>query len=99
MNATDDLRRMLDERSVFWIDIPRVRMTVTHWKLGEKRDYFYCENPTRGTTMLLVSDITPEQVIAATVDVVRKDNLLAEMPESMLENRCIQIRELGIEVV
>jgi DNA-directed RNA polymerase subunit RPC12/RpoP len=68
MTATEELRRLLDERGVFWIDIPLVNMKRTCWKSDDEQDgYCYFEESDFGVTDLTISNPTPEQAIAATL--------------------------------
>lgn len=70
MTATDELRRMLDERGVEW-KAPNscLRDEMTMWTAGGF-DYEAFEVPEPDGTFLLTAandDLTPEQVIAATL--------------------------------
>lgn len=68
MTATDELRQMLDERGVFWIDVPLVGMKRTCWKSSDKQDgYCYFDEDEFGVTELTISQLTPAQAIAATL--------------------------------
>ena len=70
MTATDELRRMLDKRGVEW-KAPNscLRDEMTMWTAGGF-DYEAFEVPELDGTFLLTAandDLTPEQVIAATL--------------------------------
>ena len=70
MTATDELRRMLDERGVEW-KAPNscLRDEMTMWAAGGF-DYEAFEVPEPDGTFLLTAandDLTPEQVISATL--------------------------------
>ena len=68
MTATDELRYLLDERGVFWIDIPLVNMKRTCWKSDDEQDgYCYFEESDFGLTDLTISNPTPKQAIEATL--------------------------------
>ena len=71
MSATDELRRMLDERGVEWTAPNSIlRDDMTNWEAG---GFYYeaFEIPEPDGTFLLTAahkdDLTPEQVIAATL--------------------------------
>ena len=68
LTATDRLRELLDERGVFWIDVPLVNMKRTCWKSSDEQDgYCYFDEDAFGVMELTVTSITPEQAIAATL--------------------------------
>lgn len=68
MRATDELRAELTKRSVFLIDIPLVNMKRTCWKSSDEQDgYCYFDEDEFGVTELTISQLTPEQAIAATL--------------------------------
>lgn len=67
MTPTDELRRMLDDRGVFWIDIPLVNMKRTCWKMNDEQEG-YCYYEEDGFIVeLTISNATPAQAIAATL--------------------------------
>lgn len=66
MDKTDELRRLLDEREIFWIDIPRDELKRTCFKSSDDAEgYCYFDECRFGTTELAITDITPAQAIAA----------------------------------
>lgn len=68
--ATDVLRRMLDERGVEWTvpDESWNQDSITYWKVGSiKWVAFESENDTLWLNCNSVTDLTPEQAIAATL--------------------------------
>lgn len=70
MNATEELRRLLDERGVGWAvpDESWNQDSITYWKVGSiKWVAFESENGTFWLNCNSVTDLTPEQAIAATV--------------------------------
>lgn len=70
MSATDELRRMLDESGVEWTvpDESWNQDSITYWKVGSiKWVAFESENGTLWLNCNSVTDLTPEQAIAATV--------------------------------
>ena len=102
MSATDELLRLLDEHDVGYKSHHYLN---TSWYAGTKL-YMATDNMD-GT--LTVDNLTPEQAIAATLGderIKRLENLcrdmyfdlLAEMPESLLVNKLIQMHELGVKV-
>lgn len=69
MSATDELRRLLDERGVEWVvpDESWNQDSITYWKVGSiKWVAFESENGTLWINCNSVTDLTPEQAIAAT---------------------------------
>ena len=66
MSATDELRRMLDERGIEHYDHDHREVRVTEWDNGGKRDARY-EEWSSGTVRLDASNVTAEQAIDATV--------------------------------
>ena len=70
MSATDELRRLLNERGIVWMDVRRPTFLRTCWKTGDADVYCYFdEEKSTGVFGLSISgyDFTPEQVIAATL--------------------------------
>lgn len=70
MSATDELRRLLDECGVEWAvpDESWNQDSITYWKVGSiKWVAFESENGTLWLNCNSVTDLTPEQAIAATV--------------------------------
>ena len=70
MTATEELRRMLDERGVEWTvpDESWNQDSITYWKVGSiKWVAFESENDTLWLNCNSVTDLTPEQAIAATL--------------------------------
>lgn len=71
MSATDELRRLLDERGImhktdtFVIDADHGKVKETAWVIGNSH-YVYQEY--RNRTVLTSTPITPEQAIAATLE-------------------------------
>lgn len=66
MTATDELRRMLDERGVKWCPSAWDRSTETYWKTADGNGCL----ATQGETKLRLSFadyLTPEQAIEATL--------------------------------
>ena len=70
MTATDELRRMMDERGVEWTVPDEVwnQDSITYWQVGSiKLVAFESENGTLWLNCNSVTDLTPEQAIAATL--------------------------------
>ena len=70
LTATDVLCRMLDERGVEWTvpDESWNQDSITYWKVGSiKWVAFESENDTLWLNCNSVTDLTPEQAIAATL--------------------------------
>ena len=70
MTATECLRELLDERKAFWIAIDGQEdgLKSTCWKSGEDQEgYCYYNEDAFGVVALVVSQLTPEQAIAATL--------------------------------
>ena len=70
MSVTEELRRLLDERGVEWAvtDESWNQDSITYWKVGSiKWVAFESENGTLWLNCNSVTDLTPEQAIAATV--------------------------------
>lgn len=66
MSATEELRRMLDERGVKWCPSAWDRSTETYWKTADGNECL----ATQGETKLRLSFadyLTPEQAIEATL--------------------------------
>lgn len=69
-NRTTELRRLLDERGIVWMDVYRPAIFRTCWKKGDADVYCYFdEDKSTGLFELHISgyDFTPEQAIAATL--------------------------------
>lgn len=64
MSATDDLRRMLDERGVEWSDNSDENVTHTTW---DGLNCWFNEYPDGWTSWGMAKHGTPEQAIAATL--------------------------------
>lgn len=65
---TAQLRAGLDERGIFWIDIPRSDRKRTCWKSTDDQDgYCYFDEDIFGVTELMVTGISAEEVIDATL--------------------------------
>lgn len=72
MSATERIRAMLDERGVEWTvpDESWNQDSITYWKVGSiKWVAFESENDTLWLNCNSVTDLTPEQAIAATLGV------------------------------
>lgn len=70
MTATERLRELLDERGVEWAapDESWNQDSITYWKVGSiKWVAFESENGTLWLNCNSVTDLTPEQAIAATL--------------------------------
>lgn len=70
MTATDELRKLLDERGIVWMDVRRPTFLRTCWKTGDADVYCYFdEEKSTGVIELTISgyDFTPEQAVAATL--------------------------------
>ena len=70
MTATERIRAMLDERGVEWTvpDESWNQDSITYWKVGSiKWVAFESENDTLWLNCNSVTDLTPEQAIAATL--------------------------------
>lgn len=67
MTPTKDLRARLNELGVEHIDNDYKTVRYTRWNNGGKREVMYKEW-SNGTTRLDASNVTPEQAIAATVE-------------------------------
>lgn len=82
-NATDKLRKLLDERGIVWMDVRRMDVRCptffrTCWKTGDAAVYCYFdEEKSTGVIELTISgyDFTPEQAIAATLGGEREREL------------------------
>lgn len=71
---TTDLRKGLSDRAIYWIDVPQVGGWRTLWKPDDSRDiYCYFDENRLGDTELVVSHLTPAQVLAATTVVRCRD--------------------------
>lgn len=67
-DETAQLRAGLDEREIFWIDIPLGDGKRTCWKSTDDQDgYCYFDEDVFGVTVLMVTGISAEEVIAATL--------------------------------
>lgn len=70
MTATDDLRRMLDERGVKWTRSCYSGMRYlenTKWPIASSNPIKFTEY-SDGQTKLIIDNATPEQAIAATLE-------------------------------
>ena len=70
MSATDELRRLLDERGVEHHDMQYSYATEVWWggeSFGGGGDKFTAYEQTDGLICLEMADLTPEQAIAATL--------------------------------
>lgn len=71
---TTDLRKGLSDRAIYWIDVPQAGGWRTLWKPDDSRDiYCYFDENRLGDTELVVSHLTPAQVLAATTVVRCRD--------------------------
>lgn len=74
MKRTTDLRKGLSDRAIYWIDVPQAGGWRTLWKPDDSRDiYCYFDENRLGDTELVVSHLTPAQVLAATTVVRCRD--------------------------
>lgn len=67
MSATDELRRLLDERGVEWIDDSYAQLWCTVWLGQDGKQWRMTENRSGMLTELKSWHATPEQAIAATL--------------------------------
>ena len=102
MTATDELRKLLDERGVeyekgcYVLDVTRQRAIETAWVDNNCR-YEFTEYPA-GSTRLDVYNIKPEQAIVATLGSEREKELIAlvlEMRNDMYQTMCDMFTDSG----
>ena len=67
MSATEELRRMLDERGVEWMDDSYAQLWCTVWVGHDGVQWRMIENNSGMLTALKAWNPTPEQAIAATL--------------------------------
>lgn len=67
MTATEELRRMLDERGVEWLDDSYAQLWCTVWDGQDGKQWRMTENQSGMLTELKAWKVTPEQAIAATL--------------------------------
>lgn len=67
MTATEELRRMLDERGVEWMDGSYAQLWCTVWHGQDGKQWRMTENMSGMLTELEAWQVTPEQAIAATL--------------------------------
>lgn len=67
MSATDELRRMLDERGVEWSATDTYRLLVTSWNDASGHSWAFVEHKDGNFSKLTAYHLTPEQAIAATL--------------------------------
>ena len=87
MTATDELRRMLDERGVEWCPSAWDRSTETYWKTADGNGCL----ATQGETKLRLSFadyLTPEQAIEATLGRGTCSNLAGQDEDGEWGFRC-----------
>ena len=81
-DETAQLRAGLDEREIFWIDIPLGDGKRTCWKSTDDQDgYCYFDEDVFGVTVLMVTGISAEEVIDAVQGPICHFELIE--PESM----------------
>ena len=76
MSATDELRRMLDERGVEWSATDTYRLLVTSWNDASGHSWAFVEHKDGNFSKLTAYHLTPEQAIAATLGKLPYDELL-----------------------
>ncbi|RVU97030.1 hypothetical protein EII22_08845 [Coriobacteriales bacterium OH1046] len=67
MSATDELRRLLDERGVEWGASDTYRLLVTSWKDANGHSWAFMEHRDGSFSKLTAYHLTPEQVVEATL--------------------------------
>ncbi len=67
MTATDELRKMLDERGVEWMDDSYAQLWCTVWHGQDGKQWRMTENQSGMLTELKAWKVTPAQAIAATL--------------------------------
>jgi hypothetical protein len=75
MTATDELRRLLDERGVEWMDDSYAQLWCTVWNGHDGKQWRMTENRSGMLTELKAWHVTPEQAIAATLGRVECENI------------------------
>lgn len=85
MSATDELRRLLDERGIeWWNETDPIPQTVTMARVGEQLiEYHENVNGSAGYHVFNVHDLTPEQAVEATL--------------GRGECKAVSMRELGVD--
>ena len=66
MTATDELRRLLDERGVEWVEKSQYPLMKCDTAWGDSERFSFAEY-VDGGTLLFAVDITPEQAVEATL--------------------------------
>lgn len=75
MTATEELRRMFDERGVEWMDDSYAQLWCTVWNGHDGKQWRMTENQSGMLTELKAWQVTPEKVIAATLGSEREKAL------------------------
>lgn len=75
MTATDELRKMLDERGVEWMDDSYAQLWCTVWHGQDGKQWRMTENQSGMLTELKAWKATPAQAIAATLGAVACKNV------------------------
>lgn len=74
-SATDELRRLLDERGAEWMDDSYAQLWCTVWHGQDGKQWRMTENQSGMLTELKAWQVTPEQAIAATLGSEREKAL------------------------
>lgn len=72
-SATDELRRLLDERGAEWMDDSYAQLWCTVWHGQDGKQWRMTENQSGMLTELKAWQVTPEQAIAATLGNTRTE--------------------------
>lgn len=67
MAATEELRRLLDERGVKWSATDMYRLLITSWDDANSHSWAFIEHRDGGFSELKAYHLTPEQAVAATL--------------------------------
>lgn len=98
MSATDELRRMLDERGVEWSATDTYRLLVTSWNDASGHSWAFVEHKDGNFSKLTAYHLTPEQAIAATLGgmkmyAVKTWTDLDDIGESYIERKLYRSKE------